>query len=103
MAELTVGLNSPDLRAVALASFRLLGKCLAQPGFFSRSMRLPRFASSIMVIIMMVVINTAGSDPPWLPSMRVGKPVHASSFRIDAGTVVTNLYVIFAWGLNGHA
>ena len=56
-----------------------------------------------MVTIMMVVMITAGSDPPWLPSMRVGKPVHTSSFSIDAGTVVTNLYVSFAWGFNGHA
>ena len=95
MAELTVGLYSPDLRAVALASYRLLGKWLAQPSFFSRSMRLPRFASSIMVTTMMVVMITAGSDPPWLPSMRVGKPVHASSFSVDliasAATVDTNL------------
>ena len=60
-----------------------------------------------MVIIMMVVLITAGSNPPWLPSMRVGKPVHASSFSVDliasAATVDTNLYVSFVRGFNGHA
>ena len=60
-----------------------------------------------MVTIMMVVMITAGSDPPRLPSMRVGKPVHASSFSVDliasAATVDTNLYVSFARGFNGHA